>query len=246
MINDYDNISKSTSYNTVNEKVFFSMNTIVKIIYEQQDNDEIDAVINKMNNTAAQIKEDENKFNHMQPYIPVRLSKDFINVFKNAKMMYELSNGIYDPSSITVAELYGFPDKKFQIPEKEALEQAKNNAGLQYINFDGRYFVKQKNTHLDLSASSKGYIVDTAVENMKKNGMKNFLVNAGGDIYADGLKNGKHKYKIYIEKPNIENDYISIISLSNKAIATSGNYEKYFIHNNKRITHFLKVLFLNQ
>ena len=240
IINNYNNTADNSSFNIANEKVFFSMNTIVKIIYEQQDNNKINAIIEKMNNTAAQIKEDEKKLSSMQPYIPVRLSEDFINVFKKAKMMSELSNGIYDPTSITVAELYGFPDKTFNIPEKEILEQAKKNAGIKYINFDGRYFVKEKNTHIDLSASSKGYIVDKTVQNMRNKGMKNFLVNAGGDTYADGMKNGKYKYKIYIEKPDTKNDYLSIISLSNKAVATSGNYEKFFMHDNKRITHFFK------
>lgn len=240
IINNYNNKEKNTSFNIASEKVFFSMNTIVKIIYEQQDSDKINAIVEEMNNIAAQIKEDENTLNNTQPNVPVRLSDDFVNVFIKAKKMSELSNGIYDPASITVAELYGFPDKKFKIPEKNILEQAKNNAGIKYIDFDGRYFVKQKDTHIDLSASSKGYIVDKTVQNMKNEGMKNFLVNAGGDIYADGLKNGKYKYKIYIEKPDVENDYISLIALSNKAIATSGNYEKYFMYNDKRITHFFK------
>lgn len=240
IIDKYNDTAENSSLHMVNEKVFFSMNTIVKIIYEQQDNNKINAIIKQMNNTAIQIKEDENKLNNIQPNTPVRLSEDFINIYTKAKAMSELSNGIYDPTSITVAELYGFPDKTFKIPNKEILKEAKNNAGIKYINFDGKYFIKEKNTHIDLSASSKGYIVDKTVQNMKNKGMKNFLVNAGGDIYADGLKNGKYKYKIYVEKPNIENDYISIVLLSNKALATSGNYEKYFIHNNERITHFFK------
>lgn len=240
IIDKYNDTAENSSLHMVNEKVFFSMNTIVKIIYEQQDNNKINAIIEQMNNTAIQIKEDENKLNNIQPNTPVRLSEDFINIYTKAKAMSELSNGIYDPTSITVAELYGFPDKTFKIPNKEILKEAKNNAGIKYINFDGKYFIKEKNTHIDLSASSKGYIVDKTVQNMKNKGMKNFLVNAGGDIYADGLKNGKYKYKIYVEKPNIENDYISIVLLSNKALATSGNYEKYFIHNNERITHFFK------
>lgn len=237
---NYNDTADNSSFNIVNEKVFFAMNTIVKIIYEQQNDDKINTIIEQMKNTAAQIKEDETKINNIKPYIPVRLSEDFINIFKKAKRMNELSNGIYDPASITVAELYGFPDKKFKIPDEKILEQAKDNAGIKYINFDGRYFVKQKNTHIDLSASSKGYIVDMTAQNMKNKGMKNFLINAGGDIYADGMKNGKYKYKIYIEKPDKENDYISIVLLSDKALATSGNYEKYFMHNNKRITHFFK------
>lgn len=240
IIDKYNDTAENSSLHMVNEKVFFSMNTIVKIIYEQQDNNKINAIIEQMNNTAIQIKEDENKLNNIQPNTPVRLSEDFINIYTKAKAMSELSNGIYDPTSITVAELYGFPDKTFKIPNKEILKETKNNAGIKYINFDGKYFIKEKNTHIDLSASSKGYIVDKTVQNMKNKGMKNFLVNAGGDIYADGLKNGRYKYKIYVEKPNIENDYISIVLLSNKALATSGNYEKYFIHNNERITHFFK------
>lgn len=224
------------------EKVFFSMGTVVNIIYESKDESKVNDVINEIDKISNSIKEDENKLSSLETGIPVMLSDDFTALYKNAKKIYELSNGLYDPTSITVASLYGFPDKTHTVPDEKTLQYAKSQAGFKNIRYDNKYFIKDKNTAVDFSASSKGYIVDKTVRYMKKAGMKNFIVNAGGDMYADGLKYGKSAFNIYIEKPGSEKEYLSIIKLKNKAVATSGNYERYFIDNasGRRITHIFQ------
>lgn len=225
-------------YTGISEKIFFTMGTVVNIIYDSRDEDKIAETIAFMDNLSKQIKADEGKLSLEETGIPVILSSDSIHLYRNAKEMYKLSQGRYDPTAITVSKLYGFPDKKWMLPDNETLKKAKENAGLDNIFYNDKYFIKKKNTDIDFSAASKGYIVDKTVQYMKKQDMKNFIVNAGGDLYADGLKYGKSHYKIYIEKPGEKQDYLSIIKLKDKAVATSGNYERYFIdESGRRITH---------
>lgn len=226
------------AYSSVNEKIFFAMGTVVHIIYDSRDEDKIAETVAYMDNLSSQIKADEAKLSSAEINIPVILSNDSVYLYRQAKEMYKLSQGRYDPAAITVSKLYGFPDKKWMLPDNETLKQAKENAGLDNIFYNDKYFIKKKNTAIDFSAASKGYIVDKTVQYMKKQDMKNFIVNAGGDLYADGLKYGKGRYKIYIEKPGEKQDYLSIIKLKDKAVATSGNYERYFIdESGRRITH---------
>lgn len=226
------------AYSSVNEKIFFAMGTVVHIIYDSRDEDKIAETVAYMDNLSSQIKADEEKLSSAEINIPVILSNDSVYLYRQAKEIYKLSQGRYDPAAITVSKLYGFPDKKWMLPDNETLKQAKENAGLDNIFYNDKYFIKKKNTAIDFSAASKGYIVDKTVQYMKKQDMKNFIVNAGGDLYADGLKYGKGRYKIYIEKPGEKQDYLSIIKLKDKAVATSGNYERYFIdESGRRITH---------
>lgn len=233
---------KNYTFSLNSEKVFFAMGTVVNIIYESKDENKIKDIISEIQTLEKNIKEDEKKLNMIEQDKPVILSSDIIELYKNASELYKISNGLYDPTSITAASLYGFPDKKFQIPDDKILEKAKKQAGLTNIIYNDKYFMKKTNALIDFSASSKGYIVDKTVKYMKDKGMKNFIVNAGGDMYVDGLKYGKSKFNIFIEKPAEEKEYISIIKLTNKAVATSGNYERFFIDNKtgRRITHIFQ------
>ncbi len=88
------------------------------------------------------------------------------------------------------------------------------------------------------SAKAKGYIIDKAIEILKNNGINNALIDIGGDIRTLGKPNGNNEWKIALQNPRNESGYISIIKISNKAVATSGDYERYFIEN-KSVHHIV-------
>lgn len=225
-------------YTGISEKIFFAMGTVVNIIYDSRDEEKIMEAVSFMDNLSRQIKADEVKLSLSENNIPIILSIESVNLYRHAREMYKLSQGRYDPTVITVSKLYGFPDKEWMLPDNAALEKAKANTGLGNIFYNDKYFIKKKDTEIDFSAGSKGYIVDKTAQYMKKMGMKNFIVNAGGDMYADGLKYGTNSFKVYIEKPGDKQSYLSKIQLRDKAVATSGNYERYFIDKSgRRITH---------
>jgi thiamine biosynthesis lipoprotein len=81
---------------------------------------------------------------------------------------------------------------------------------------------------ITLDGIAKGYIVDRAAEVLSKNGIKNYLVNAGGDIRTAGVRSDKKAWTIAIQDPKKKRQYPDIVHLGNGAIATSGNYEVYF------------------
>ena len=93
---------------------------------------------------------------------------------------------------------------------------------------------KTTNLSVDFSANAKGYIVDKTVEYMKNLNIKNFIINAGGDLYVNGSNNNGN-FKIGIKAP--DNNILNIVKIKNKALATSGNYERYFIKDGKKYNH---------
>jgi len=81
---------------------------------------------------------------------------------------------------------------------------------------------------ITLDGMAKGYIVDEVIELLKENGVKNAMIDAGGDIATLGIKAGGEKWTIGLRNPNNKSESIAEFQLSNLAITTSGNYERYF------------------
>ena len=221
------------------EKVFFSMDTAVVLSVEEKDFKKTDKVVEYVSKLEEEIVNDQKNINNSNLNQAIKVTDTFIEVFNRAIKYSEISEYIYDPTSITVAKLYGFPSGKFQVPDNSSLINAKKEAGKKNIVLKNNEIYRKTFANIDLSANAKGYIVDKTVEYMKKKGFKNFIVNAGGDLYTYGKKYSESPYKIAIEDPDNDKGFISIIKLSNKAVATSGNYERFFIaKDGRRITHF--------
>ncbi|RPI34154.1 MAG: FAD:protein FMN transferase, partial [Nitrospiraceae bacterium] len=103
-------------------------------------------------------------------------------------------------------------------------------------------FLKKKGMLLDLGGIAKGYAADLAVRSLKEKGISAGLVAIAGDIKAFGLKPDKKPWIIGIKNPRQKSgdgEIIAKISLSGKAISTSGDYERYFILNGQRFHHLL-------
>lgn len=220
------------------DKYFFEMGTIIQVTIEEKKIDDYYKIINYMKELTNKINNDQLNIEESQIGRKIPVSEEFVELYKRAAHYYTISNGLYDPTSITVSSLYGFPNKPYIMPNLSELRVGKQNAGFKNIELAGNKIIKHADTLIDLSANSKGYIIDKTVSFMKKEGFKNFIVNAGGDLYAQGLKYGKNPYKISIQDPDKDHGIASIIKLTNKAVATSGNYERFFITpDNRRITH---------
>jgi len=91
---------------------------------------------------------------------------------------------------------------------------------------------------IDLGGIAKGYAVDRASEILSNLGYKNHIVNAGGDLRVKGLKKNQ-RWTIGIQHPRATEKMTATISISDSSIATSGDYEKFFIHQGRRYHHIL-------
>jgi thiamine biosynthesis lipoprotein len=91
---------------------------------------------------------------------------------------------------------------------------------------------------ITLGGIAKGYAVDCACEKLINDGIKYALVNIGGDMRAVGDKNGV-PWEIALQNPRNKEEYITIITLDNESVATSGDYERYFFENGRRIHHII-------
>ncbi len=105
--------------------------------------------------------------------------------------------------------------------------------GMEFINIKPNLINKQQAVLLDLSAIAKGYAIDNLARLLKQQGITNFLIEIGGEIYASGKKSKHQFWQVRVDNTN------KTIKLHNQAIATSGNNYNFVSKNNKKYGHIL-------
>lgn len=143
----------------------------------------------------------------------------------------------------SLIELWGIGKDWQKVPTAEEITEAKNHIDLNNLEVskeNSTVFIKDPKMLVDLGGIAKGYAVDESIRILKKSGIKSGIVNLGGDIYALGTKPDGTPWRVGINNPEIgTNNSIARISVSDKSVLTSGDYERYFIENGVRYHHII-------
>ena len=172
------------------------------------------------------------------------LPPEMTDVFDIALEVGKLSEGALDITLSRLIELWGFGagDKPENIPHADDLVAIKAVTGHQHLKFDkaGRRIMKTSACEVSLNAVAKGYAVDLVDEYLKSQAIEDFVIEVAGEIKTAGQKPDGTKWRVAIEKPlSGVSTTQQILSLSDVAIATSGDYRKYFEHDGARFSHVI-------
>ncbi|MDP2862518.1 MAG: FAD:protein FMN transferase [Desulfobacterales bacterium] len=210
--------------------------------------DKIEKSLKDVNNSMSVfISESEisrfNAFNSQDKFI---ITEDFLNVMIVARRIYELSGGAWDGTVYPLVDLWGFgrTEKEKQVPQKKEIEDRLANVGFDKIEIsESGYLVKRNpSVGLDLASIAKGYGVDEIADVIRKEGIDNFLVEIGGEVYASGLRKDGGYWRIGINRPDKDvpfDEVYKTVMLKNKGLATSGDYRNYFEKEGAVYTHVL-------
>ncbi|MCM8781167.1 MAG: FAD:protein FMN transferase [Candidatus Omnitrophica bacterium] len=193
--------------------------------------------IKKIENLLSKYKEDS-EIARLNKYGSLKVSPQTLDVLKIAKNFWLVTDGAFDITVGPLVKLWGFMDRKYHLPEQDEISKALDFVGMDKISINEKEnMVKLKNLgmQIDLGGIAKGYAVDSAVKRLRENGIKSCLINAGGDIYCLGDNFGS-PWRVAIQHPDREG-FLDYLYLKDRAVATSGNYEQYFIKADKRYTH---------
>jgi len=169
-----------------------------------------------------------------------QVSEETLEVIEDAMKFSELTDGAFDITCRPLINLWKKAKKEEKLPTEIEIEEAISLVGYQRIILDGNQIrLEKKGMQIDLGGIAKGYAVDKAIEALKKNGIKRALVNAGGDLYALGTDPQGEKWQIGVQDPRDEDKIIDIIKVKDKAVATSGDYRRYFTLEGKRFSHIV-------
>jgi FAD:protein FMN transferase len=174
----------------------------------------------------------------------VKVDKYFIACFNKAKEVWKNTNGAFDPTVYPLVNAWGFGPGRKQKIEKHIIDSILQFVGFQLIELKGNKIIKKDpRVALDFNAFAQGYSVDVVADFLTSNGITAYMVEIGGEVFAKGKKPNGNKWAIGIEKPienvDSENPLKAIAQLEDMAIATSGNYRKFFIENGVRYSHSL-------
>ncbi len=168
----------------------------------------------------------------------VKVSQETLKVIKEAKEISELSEGGFDITIGPLTQLWRMAREKKVPPPVEEVKQKLDLVNFKNMMMDqeGKVFLKKRGMAIDLGGIAKGYAVDRAFELLNSLEYKNLIVNAGGDLRVGGSKLDQ-PWAIGIQDPRSSQKMMARISVSNAAIATSGDYERFFMYQGKRYHH---------
>jgi FAD:protein FMN transferase len=174
--------------------------------------------------------------------IPFRPSEDLFYIIYISNSLYKETDGAFDVTAAPLTMLWKTGIKNKSVPNKRDIKQAFSLVGSDKIVLDNESRTvrfKNKGMSIDLSALAKGYAVDKAALEIKKSGFKSAMINAGGDISCIGSRNFIFPWRVGIRDPNNKEEIFKVISISGKAVATSGGYEQWFVSKGRYYTHII-------
>ena len=170
----------------------------------------------------------------------LKVSPETFSIIKKSKEISAKTDGAFDITVAPLIDLWGFTGQNFQVPAKHKIDAALKLVGNDKIILhekDNSVEFKKPGVKIDLGGIAKGFTLDCAVEKLKEAGIKDCLIDAGGQIYALGNKFGK-PWKIAVKDPG-KNGLAETLVLKNRSASTSADYEQFFVKDNKSYGHII-------
>jgi len=173
---------------------------------------------------------------------PVKVNVELINLIERAIAISTLTDGAFDISYASMDKIWTFDGSMKTMPSAEAISASVAKVGFQNIIIDksnNTVFLKLAGMKIGFGAIGKGYAADKAKALLVSKGVTAGIINASGDMNTWGKQPDGSDWKVAITNPLNKNKVFAILPITNGAVVTSGNYEKYVIFNNKRYTHII-------
>jgi thiamine biosynthesis lipoprotein len=173
---------------------------------------------------------------------PVAVSRETLDVLAAARTAGEQTAGKFDITFGALAEVWKFDhDQDNSVPDRAAIEQRLPLVDYQAVQVDaarGTAFITRPGVRVHLGGIGKGYAVDRAVLMLRGAGFNDFMIQAGGDMFASGTNNGP-PWKLGIADPRADHAAFAALEIRDATLSTSGDYERFFIKDGVRYHHLL-------
>lgn len=187
-----------------------------------------------------------NKFNNSENGI--EMDDHLLKVVKRSLKIWKQSEGIFDISILPLVDLWGFgANKRTNLPDENEIAQAISCSGSDKIKMKGSRLIKTKACiKIDVNGIAQGYSVDQIAEVLEKKGIKNYIVELGGEIRVKGHKApNKQPMRIGIEtftqNMNDTSSFQKVLELKKGAVTSSGNYRRFIQSGSKKLSHLMDI-----
>lgn len=226
------------------ENIGLVFGTEYHITYQCNDDlqPEIEAELKKVDNSLSTFNQQSviSKINRNEE---MSVNEMFEQVFNKAQYVSQETDGAFDITVAPLVNLWGFGFKTGENPSKEKVDSLMQYIGYQTVSLNNKKVRKvHPNTMLDAAAIAKGYACDVIAQLFRDKGIKNFMVEIGGEVITCGNSPKRIPWKIGVTKPvddslNTQQEQQAVLNVTDMAMATSGNYRNFYYKGGKKYAH---------
>lgn len=204
---------------------------------------DIDQALEMVNNTLSM-------FNPKSTLSKVNSNEDLHSdamlesVFALAQKVSRATDGAFDVTVAPLVNAWGFGFKNGAMPDSATVDSLRALVGWNRVSIEGGMVKKEvPGMVLDFSAIAKGYGCDAVASVLRHHGVRNFMVEIGGEVVVDGMNDKGKAWRIGVNKPIddslcVNNELETVLELSGKAMATSGNYRNFYVtEDGRKVAH---------
>lgn len=222
----------------------FIFGTAYKIVY-QHDKD----LSKEIREELMKVDYSLSPFNEKSVITAVNQNRDvvldtlFLDVFTKSMEISRETDGAFDITVAPLVNAWGFGFKNETRPTPRQVDSLLQIVGYKKVRLEDNKIIKQdRRMMLDCSAIAKGYGVDVVARYLRSLGIRNFMVEIGGEVVTSGVNPQRLPWRVGVVKPsedslNVNNELQTILNVTDKAMATSGNYRNFYYKNGKRFAH---------
>lgn len=195
----------------------------------------VDASLSPFNKESVITAVNENK--------DVQLDDMFKEVFNLAMDISKDTDGAFDITVAPLVNAWGFGFKNGSQPSSHQVDSLLQLVGYEKVSMvNGKVMKQDPRIMLDCSAIAKGYGTDRVARLLQSRGIQNYMVEIGGEVVTSGVNPDRVPWKIGVTKPtddslNIGHELQTVLNVTDKAMATSGNYRNYYFKGGKKFAH---------
>uniref|UniRef100_A0AB33IXE9 FAD:protein FMN transferase n=1 Tax=Prevotella sp. GTC17254 TaxID=3236794 RepID=A0AB33IXE9_9BACT len=218
--------------------------TVYNITYQSETdlNKEIIAELNKVDNSLSTFNK-SSIISQINNNHPVKTDRMFNEVFNLAKEISQQTDGAFDITIAPLVNLWGFGFKHGKNPDKQTIDSLLKIVGYNKVSLkDNTVSKADSRIMLDCSAIAKGYGSDCVARFFKSRNIKNFMIEIGGEVVTCGISEKRMPWKIGVTKPTDDSlqtnqELQTVLNVTDKAMATSGNYRNFYYKGGKKYAH---------
>ena len=214
----------------------------IKYEYDRSVREEIMEALQRFDDSLNPFKE-SSIIGKVNNNVPVKLDSMFLKVFNKSIEVARITDGKFDITASPFINAWGFGFKDMDNVTQEKIDSMKPFVGYNKIRIENGEIVKDDpRVQINTSGISKGYSCDVVAYMLQELGIKNYMVEIGGEITMKGINEKGNCWRIGIDKPTddstaMQRELQIILSICDKAVATSGNYRNYYMKDGVKYSH---------
>ena len=237
--------TERTSQDNEASKDIFAMDTYMTVTaYGEKAQDAVDAAEAEIErlDTLLSTGNADSEIVKLNEQKSATLSEDGGYLVKRALELNKETDGAFDIAIYPVMEAWGFPIQDFRVPSADELTGLLKHVDAAKISYDKdtrEISFEDDQMKIDLGGIAKGYTSSRIMDIFKENGITSGLVNLGGNVQALGTKTDGSNWRVAVQSPDDTEDYLGVLSIQDKAVITSGGYERYFEQDGVTYHHII-------